>query len=286
MNKTKNHSVKAANTSLLSAIRTLHTDWQFPDFTAREFSKKKNKYCICVFVINEGEKIKKQLEKMKKYADRVDIIIADGGSTDGSLEADFLKSMKVTTLLTKIGAGKLSAQMRMAFAYAIYKGYKGVIVIDGNGKDDVSAIPDFIKLLSQGYDHIQGSRFIKGGKAINTPLERLLAVRLLHAPLISLAARHRHTDTTNGFRAYSDQLLTDSGISVFRDIFMTYELHYHLAVDAARSKKFKLIETPVTRKYPKKGKVPTKISPIKGNTHVIGVLLKTVRGHYRAKQTK
>ena len=218
---------------------------------------------------------------MKKYSSDIDIIVADGGSTDGSLEKDFLKTVNVRALLTKTGPGKLSAQMRMAFAYALHEGYAGVVVVDGNGKDDITAIPDFIKLLDEGYDHIQGSRYIPGGKAINTPLERHLAVKFLHSPMISLAARHRHTDTTNGFRAYSSKLLKDPKIAVFRDIFQTYELHYYLSIESARAKKYKLIETPVTRAYPKKGKTPTKISPIKGNLHVIGVLLKASRRKYR-----
>ena len=163
--------------------------------------------------------------------------------------------------------------MRMAFAYVLAERYEGIIVVDGNGKDDISAIPDFVRLLNEGYDHIQGSRFIQGGKAINTPLERLIAVKLIHSPVISMVAGHRHTDTTNGFRAYSKTLLKDPQISVFRDVFQTYELHYHLAIEAARTGKFKLTETPVTRTYPKKGKTPTKISPIKGNAHILGVLL-------------
>ena len=172
--------------------------------------------------------------------------------------------------------------MRMAFAWALHEGYEGVVVVDGNGKDDISAIPNFVKLLDEGNDHIQGSRFIPGGQAINTPLERHIAVHLIHAPLISLASRHHHTDTTNGFRAYSKKLLSDRDISVFRDVFQTYELHYHPAVESARSpKKYKLIETPVTRAYPKKGKTPTKISPIKGNLHVMGVLIKAARRKYR-----
>lgn len=265
-----------------TAIMKRYPGWEFPSFTSKEFYKKKNRYAVCVFVINEGQRIQKQLQKMATFSNDVDIIVADGGSTDGSLEAEFLKSVKVRTLLTKTGPGKLSAQMRMAFAYVLDEGYQGVIVVDGNGKDDISAIPNFIKLLEEGYDHIQGSRFIPGGKAINTPLERHLAVHLIHAPLLSLASRHRHTDTTNGFRAYSRRLLLDGDISVFRDVFMTYELHYHLAVEGARSqKKYRLIETPVTRAYPKKGKTPTKISPVKGNLHVMRILFKAALRQYR-----
>jgi dolichol-phosphate mannosyltransferase len=93
-----------------------HPDWQLPEFTALELSAKKNEYAVCVFVINEGMKVQNQLKLMKKYSNKIDIIVADGGSTDGSLEKYFLKSVNVTTLLTKRGPGKLSAQMRMAFA--------------------------------------------------------------------------------------------------------------------------------------------------------------------------
>jgi dolichol-phosphate mannosyltransferase len=266
-----------------SKIRKAHPTWELPDFDLLELSKKANKYCVCVFVINEGEKVQKQLKKMSKYADTIDIVVADGGSTDGSLEPDFLKSQKVHALLTKRGPGKLSAQMRMALAWAMNEGYEGVVVVDGNGKDDISAIPNFIKKLSEGYDHIQGSRYVPGGKAINTPLSREIGLHLIHAPLISIASRRRHTDTTNGFRAYSSRLLADESVAAFRDIFQTYELHYHLAIESSRGKQYKTTEIPVTRAYPAKGKTPTKISPIKGNAHVMGVLLKAVTGKYRKK---
>jgi dolichol-phosphate mannosyltransferase len=265
-------------------IRKNNKAWEFPNFEVAELNKKSNKYCVCVFVINEGERIQKQLKAMKKFSDRIDIVVADGGSTDGSLEESFLKSQKVRALLTKKGKGKLSAQMRMAFAWALHEGYEGIVVVDGNGKDDISAIPDFVAKLDEGYDHIQGSRFIPGGKAINTPLSREIGLHLLHAPLISLVSRKRHTDTTNGFRAYSAGLLRDDEIAVFRDVFQTYELHYYLAIESSRRKKYKTAETPVTRAYPKKGKTPTKISPIKGNIHILKVLFSAAAGKYRPRK--
>lgn len=258
-----------------------HPEWQFPVFKSEILSTRKHKHAICVFVINEGEKIRKQIVDMEPFSKVIDIVIADGGSTDGSLDVDYLRRHKVYALLTKKGPGKLSAQMRMAFAWCLDQGYEGVVVVDGNGKDDVSAIPLFIEKLREGYDHIQGSRFIPGGKAINTPLERHLAVKLVHSPLISLAARKRHTDTTNGFRAYSKRLLEDKDLAIFRDVFATYELHYYLAIESARSGKYKLAEVPVTREYPKKGKTPTKISPIRGNLRVMAILAKAVRRKYR-----
>lgn len=263
-------------------IRNENPDWQFPDFKEKSFSKKEHDYCVVVFVINEGDRVQAQLKKMKPLSDKVDIVVADGGSTDGSLEESFLKEQNVRALLTKKGKGRLSAQMRMAFAWALDERYDGVIVVDGNNKDSVENVPDFMKLLDEGYDHVQGSRFIPGGKAINTPLLRELGLHILHAPLISLAAGKRHTDTTNGFRAYSARLLRDRDISVFRDIFQTYELHYYLAIESSRRKRYKTVETPVTRTYPKGEKAPTKISPLKGNAHILKVLFSAAFGKYKS----
>ncbi|WP_374009007.1 glycosyltransferase family 2 protein [Leifsonia sp. LS-T14] len=254
---------------------------EVPDYRVDELAPRAGRYVVMVFVINEGDRVRAQLERMAALHLAADVVVADGGSTDGSLDLGFLGRNRVRALLTKTGPGKLSAQMRMAFDWALREGYEGVVVIDGNGKDGVEAIPDFLARLDDGYDHVQGSRFIPGGRAVNTPPLRLVSVRAIHAPLISLAAGRRQTDTTNGFRAYSRRLLEDDRIAVFRDVFDTYELHYHLAIESARSPRFRTTEIPVSREYPKAGKTPTKISPVRGNLHVMGVLLKAVRGRYR-----
>ena len=220
-----------------------------------------------------------QLAGMATLAGLVDIVVADGGSTDGSLAPNTLDAFRLRALLVKQGPGKLSAQMRMAIDFAMGEGYDGLIVIDGNGKDDYSAIPRFVELLDAGYDHIQGSRYVPGGQGINTPVSRTIGVKLLHAPLISLAAGTRYTDTTNGFRAYSRRLLTDPRVQPLRDVFMAYELHYYLAIRAARLG-MRVTETPVTRRYPETGKTPTKISPIRGNLLILRTLAAAALGKF------
>ena len=266
----------------MSGIVYPESAWQFPDFDSQEFSSKHADYCICVFIINEGEKFLTQLARMQAYCNDIDIVIADGGSTDGSTEFDTLRKHSVNTLLVKKGHGKLGSQMRMAFAWALKRGYKGIITIDGNNKDSIEDIPNFIKKLDEGYDHVQGSRFISGGQHENTPLSRLLGVKLLHAPVIRLASGFKYTDTTNGFRAYSGKLLRDPNLKVFRNAFTGYELHYYLAIKAVKLG-YRVIEIPVTRKYPKTGKTPTKISPIRGNLNVILKLLSVAIGKYDPK---
>ena len=188
---------------------------ELPAYVVREFSPRRTKYVLVVFVLNEGERIHRQLATMRPLAALVDIIIADGGSTDGALDEKYLKVNGVRALLTMKGSGALSAQMRMGLFWCLGEAYDGVVTIDGNNKDDSSAVPAFLAELENGADHVQGSRYVPGGRGVNTPLARHLGVVLLHAPLISFAAGHRYTDTTNGFRAYSARLLRDPRVLPF-----------------------------------------------------------------------
>jgi hypothetical protein len=127
-------------------------------------------------------------------------------------------------------------------------------------------------MLGAGWDHVQGSRFVPGGHHENTPLERLIAVKLVHAPLMSIFSKFRYTDTTNGFRAYSREFLLDPRVQPFRDDFMTYELHYYLA-HRAPELKFRTTEIPVSRVYPAGEAAPTKIHSWRGKADLMRQLL-------------
>jgi len=245
--------------------------WQVPSHERVDFKPKNSKYAVLIPVINEGLRIQEQLRKMTDISIKIDVYIVDGGSTDKSLCHNILKEFSIRSLLTKRGPGKLSSQLRLGLATILKDGYEGVILVDGNNKDDTTSIIDFAKALEVGQDYIQGSRFIKGGKAVNTPLIRYLAIRLIHAPIISIASRKWQTDTTNGFKAYSKSFLTNVNVQPFRNIFSKYELHYYLAVCAGRLK-LKMCEIPVTRSYPAGTKTPTKIKGYKGYLEILSTL--------------
>lgn len=252
-----------------------------PDYDIIFSKEKKSKYALCIPILNENPRIIKQLTKIKAKGIHldIDIVICDGGSTDGGTEIEILQSLGVNTLLVKIGKGKLSAQLRMGFYFCLNKGYQGIITVDGNNKDSVESIPFFIQELDNQFDYIQGSRFIEGGKHTNTPLSRYLAIKLIHAPLISFCAKFKLTDTTNGFRAYSKKYLEDKRVDIFRELFDSYELLFYLSVRASQLN-FLVKEIPVERVYPKTGKTPTKISPIKGNLKILVMLFSLLTKKY------
>ncbi len=252
-----------------------------PRFECTEYESKTKDFVLLIPIINEGDKIIRELKRAYKYnvANYVDIVICDGGSTDGCTSEEKLRGLRVNTLLVKQDTGKQGAQLRTGIWWSLKRGYKGVITIDGNNKDSIEDVPHFIRKLEEGYDFIQGSRFVKGGKAINTPFIRTLSVKLIHAPIISLTAHHKFTDTTNAYRAYSARYLTDEHVQPLRDIFMTYELLAYLSVRATQLG-MKACEIPVTRAYPKIGKTPTKISFFKGNFELMKILFRNARGAY------
>jgi len=262
----------------------LHESWQVPAFDKVLWLGRQKQYCVVIPVINEGERIKNLLSRMAdiKIATLADIIIVDSGSTDGSLESGLLRSMGVTGLLVKTGPGKLSSQLRCAYAFALDQGYEGVITIDGNDKDDPEAIPAFIDALRNGVDFVQASRFISGGIAENTPKLRDLAIRWIHAPLINLFSGFHWSDTTQGFRAYSRRMLLDPRIALFRDILSDYELLAYISYRAPKLG-YHCIELPTTRRYPSSGAVPTKISAVRGNLSLLKVLFRACAGMYNPK---
>lgn len=257
-------------------------DWQVPSYETRDYAPKAHRHVVVIPVINEGERIRGQLRRIAEAGLSVDVIVADGGSTDGSLDDDFIGAVPVRAVLVKTGPGKLSAQLRMAYSWCLRQGYDGVITIDGNGKDGVDAIADFARLLDEGYDYIQGSRYMKGGVAENTPLERTLANRGIHAPTLSLAGRRWLTDTTNGFRGYSRRYLLDPRVKPFRDVFMRYELLFYLTVRAGQIG-LKVTETPVRRSYPENEPTPTKIGGLKGKIDMLGQTFAAAFGAFSPK---
>ena len=267
------------STALTPALHD--ANWQVPACTVHFDAGRRRDHCIVIPVLNEGERIRRLLARMQALGldGLVDVIIVDGGSRDGSLAHGALRELGVATLLEKTGPGKLSAQLRCAYAFALRAGYAGIVTIDGNDKDDPAAVPAFLQALQDGADFVQASRFVPGGVAEHTPLIRHLAIRYLHAPLLAWCSGFPWTDTTQGFRAYSARMLLDPRIAPFRDVFDTYELLAYLSLRVPQLG-FRCLELPTTRRYPADGKVPTKISAVRGNLRVLAILVAACRGRF------
>ena len=236
---------------------SLSPGWEPPLWTTHELHPKRTRYCVCITTLNEGERIRSQLQAMKANSGLADIVLADGRSTDGSTDFSFLREMNVRALLVTDEKG-LGTATRMGLAFALEQGYAGVVTVDGNGKDGVEALPLFLEGLDQDFDLVQGSRFRPGAHHENTPLSRQIAIRGVMSPLLLLGCGFHYTDPTNAFRAMSVRFLTDPRLQPLRRSFVRFDLQIYLIYRAAKLR-FRIKEIPVRRVYPAGGEIPTKI---------------------------
>lgn len=254
---------------------------QIPYYEYKEYFEKRNDYALLIPTWNEGERIRIELNrlKVKNIPKAIDIFILDAGSSDGSLEENFLKEIGIRAILTIKEKGQANAY-KSGFSKVSDEKYKGVVTVDGNNKDSVEQVMDFVYLLNI-YDFVQGSRFIGGGNHENTPISRVLAMKLFSNPLLTLSSGFKYTETMSAFRGFSMRIIDDERLNIFREVFQSWELQWYMA-NMIPKLGYKVIEIPQSRIYPKKGKIPTKINFI-GNIRIVFQLIKVALGFYNVK---
>jgi dolichol-phosphate mannosyltransferase len=242
---------------------------------------KLSKYAWITVERNEGNLFKAQIERMAGLlTEKIDIIVVDGGSTDGSISIEHLQRIGVKSLLISHANEGFSRDLQIGLIHAIRKGYEGVITVDGNGKDSCESVDEFIKCLDAGYDFVQGSRFLPGGGHMNTPFLRLIAIKVLASPFAYIFSGHKITDPTNGFRGYSKNLLLNAYLGLGQNIFQGYNLVSFIPVVAGREG-LRIKEIPVLRNYPPTGTVPTKIVTYKQWIEIFLDLFRSGYGKFR-----
>mgnify|MGYP000478341675 CR=1 FL=1 len=68
-----------------------------PDFECTEYAGKTKDYVLLIPIINEGERITRELSRAKEHgiSAYADIVICDGGSTDGCTDEARLRALNV-----------------------------------------------------------------------------------------------------------------------------------------------------------------------------------------------
>jgi dolichol-phosphate mannosyltransferase len=229
---------------------------------------------VAAFAYNEGVKIQATVDRTLAALKRIgalsaarnaapvqfDMLVMDDGSTDGSL--DSIRALGVRVISSAANRG-IGSAMKEAFQLAIDDGYDVIIIMAGNNKDDPEEIGRLLDpIVRQGFDFVQGSRWMKGGGHGRMPIYRRFATRL-HPFLFSLATRKWVTESTNGFRAIRTRLLRDERIRWRQAWLDKYELEPYLLFKAIRLG-YRHTEVPVVKIYPPKKLGYTKMKPLTG----------------------
>lgn len=144
---------------------------------------------------NEAEVIRSTIEELTSQCPRMDVLVVDDGSSDGTADIARQTGCLVLELPYNLGVG---GAMRAGYKYALRHGYERAIQVDADGQHDPRDVEEVMEGLSRS-DISIGARFAdKGDYKARGP--RRWAMSLL-AVTMSRIARTKLTDVTSGFRA-------------------------------------------------------------------------------------
>jgi glycosyltransferase involved in cell wall biosynthesis len=159
---------------------------------------------VIIPAYNEEDSLAHVIDCVRASAPLVDIVVVNDGSMDRTASIAREKGVILLDLPYNLGIG---GAVQTGYKFAADRGYDIAIQVDGDGQHPAEEIPKLIDILQgKRSDMAIGSRFVAGRSDYNTPLARLVGIRMLSAG-ISLLARQRITDPTSGFRAVNRDVI-------------------------------------------------------------------------------
>ncbi len=226
-------------------------------------------------VFREIGKIGTVMEKFN--LDSVDEICLVVDAPDETILREIDESRRKTqvpvTIIENPTRNGIGFAIKRGYRYALSQGFDLIVIMAGNGKDDPREIPRLTEPISKnGFDYVQGSRFLPGGKGERTPFFRRIFTRLF--PFVwTFLTGVRCTEVTNGFRAYRAAILEDPRINIWQDWLNGYELEYYLHYKVL-TLGYRFIERPVSKVYSyAKKEAYSHISPLKDWQQIVGPIV-------------
>jgi glycosyltransferase involved in cell wall biosynthesis len=156
------------------------------------------KTTLLIPVINEINGLEKIMPRIRKeWVNQ--ILIVDGGSTDGTIE--YCKEQNLSFIVQK------NKGLRYAYLDALpYIEGDIIITFSPDGNSIPELIPPLIEKIKEGYDMVIVSRYAQGAKSYDDDIITAFG-NWMFTNLINLIFGSRYTDTLVMFRAYKKDLV-------------------------------------------------------------------------------
>jgi dolichol-phosphate mannosyltransferase len=202
---------------------------------------------LCILpAYNEEGKIGRVVQKVRATGQVDEIVVADDCSSDATNREASEAGATVIRHEHNMGVG---AGIRSGLNYGRRNGFDMAVIMSGDDQHEAKELPAVLEPLRSGRaDFVQGSRRIQGGGTVNGPLFREITTRM-YSLAFTIITLKRITDGTNGFRAFYLSILDDPAINLDQDWLNTYELEPYLLFKVVRSKRYRVVEVPITIYY-------------------------------------
>lgn len=201
---------------------------------------------ILIPTYNEIENIEKIIRKVFSLPEPFHILVIDDGSPDGTahkvkkLQNEFTDQLFILERNGKQGLGKAYIA---GFKWSIERKYDFIFEMDADfshNPDDLIQLYDACK--NDGADVSVGSRYVKGGKVVNWPFNRIF-ISYGASVYVRLITWMPVKDCTAGFVCYKREVL--EAIDLDNIKFIGYAFQIEMKYTAWR-KGFKIKEVPIT----------------------------------------
>ena len=235
---------------------------------------------VIIPTYNELENIERMIRTVFGLSVPFDVLIVDDGSPDGTAgvvkrlqQSEFSGRLHLIERSGKLGLG--TAYIR-GFEWGLEHSYEFICEMDC----DFSHNPqDLIRLRAaclNGADVSVGSRYVKGGKCVNWPADRL--VLSYGASIYTRSITWMNIkDPTAGFICYRRSVLENIDLSKIRFVGYAFQIEMKFA---AHTLGYKIVEVPIT--FTDRIEGVSKMSKNIVSEAVLGVLKMRARSFFRS----
>jgi glycosyltransferase involved in cell wall biosynthesis len=159
---------------------------------------------VIIPAFNEASSLPHVLDELCRELPDLDVVVVSDGSTDATAQLARAAGVAVVELPFNLGIG---GALRTGFRYASRYDYEAAVQFDADGQHDPRSVLRLFEEVAAGGDLVIGSRFIEGGApTYRIGRVRRAAMKGLEA-LVRRIIGQRLTDTSSGFRGFSQPML-------------------------------------------------------------------------------
>ena len=172
-------------------------------------------------------------------------LIVDDGSPDGTadivktLQKEFPDTLHIEEREGKLGLGTAYIH---GFRWALRHDYEYIFEMDADFSHNPDDLVHLKKACENGADLSIGSRYVKGGKVANWPVNRIL-MSYFASVYVNTVLWLGIRDCTAGFKCYRRKVLEAIDLSQIQFIGYAFQIEMKYS---ARRLGFKLVEVPIT----------------------------------------